>query len=142
MTETPTTDQGPPTRWFWQRRLQYRLMLAFGLLFLIVLTLLMLYVLDIVYETQLSQAEHDLEIESFLIANALEDPLSGYAVEFEDHDGVESEDDHSQDDHSGDTRRNLTTANIAKQPAFPKALRRRRVFNSWWNGTLMTPEAV
>ena len=103
MAETPTIPQEPRARWLWQRRLQYRLMLAFGLLFLTVLTLLMLYVLDIVYETQLNQAEHDLEIESFLIANALEDPLSGYAVEFEEHEGAESEeDDYSEDDHADD----------------------------------------
>ncbi len=108
MAETPTIPQEPRARWLWQRRLQYRLMLAFGLLFLTVLTLLMLYVLDIVYETQLNQAEHDLEIESFLIANALEDPLSGYAVEFEEHEGAEleedddSEDDHAEDDHAED----------------------------------------
>ena len=108
MAETPTITQEPRARWLWQRRLQYRLMLAFGLLFLTVLTLLMFYVLDIVYETQLNQAEHDLEIESFLIANALEDPLSGYAVEFEEHEGAEleedddSEDDHAEDDHAED----------------------------------------
>ncbi len=106
MTETSTSPQEPQrARWFWQRRLQYRLMLAFGLLFLAVLTLLMLYVLDVVYETQLNQAEHDLEIESFLIANALEDPLSGYAAEFEryeeDDEDVDEEDDedHGEDDH-------------------------------------------
>ncbi len=109
MTETATTNRSassqeePSARWFWQRRLQYRLMLAFGLLFLAVLTLLMLYVLDVVYEAQLNQAEHDLEIEAFLIANALEDPLSGYAVEFEEHDDEEHDnEDHDGEDHDGE----------------------------------------
>ena len=36
-----------------------------------------------IYATQLDAAEHDLEVVAFLAANALEDPLSGYASEFD-----------------------------------------------------------
>ena len=70
-------------RWPWQRKLQYRLMLAYGLIFVVVLALLTLITQQIVYTTYISEAEHDLEVKAFLAANALEDPLSGFAQEFE-----------------------------------------------------------
>ena len=58
-----------------------------------------------IYDTQLNAAEHDLEVVAFLAANALEDPLSGYASEFDKYrqwaeqssKGDESEQEHGND---------------------------------------------
>lgn len=62
--------------WFWQRSLQNRIVLTYGLLFLVILLLLLAYTGEEIYRVQVEQAEHDLEVSAFLIANALEDPLS------------------------------------------------------------------
>ena len=62
--------------WFWQRSLQNRIVLTYGLLFLVILVLLLVYTGEEIYRVQVEQAEHDLEVSAFLIANALEDPLS------------------------------------------------------------------
>lgn len=72
-------------RWPWQRHLHYRIIFTFGLLFLGVLVLLMIYVARVVSSMQLSQAEHGLEVQAYVAANALEDPLNGYASEFEEY---------------------------------------------------------
>jgi two-component system OmpR family sensor kinase len=109
------TSPTPSTRWPWQRSLQTRLVVAYGGLFLVVLALLMAVVVRVVYQAQLSDAEHNLKIQAFLAANALEDPLSGYASEFEEYARWESERDHrgedglSDDDHSDDDHRPQTT---------------------------------
>lgn len=68
----------PRARWFWQRRLQNRIVLTYGLLLMLTLVTLGVFVGREVYRVQLEQAEHDQEVSAFLIANALEDPLSGY----------------------------------------------------------------
>jgi signal transduction histidine kinase len=81
MTDRPATP--PPARWPWQRSLQTRIILTYGAVFLVVLALLMLAVGRVVYRAQLHEVEQTLELEAFLAANALEDPLSGYATEFE-----------------------------------------------------------
>ena len=78
---TPTMD--PKARWPWQRSLQSRILLTYGLVFVVVLALLMLVIGRVVYQAQLAGAEQALEIEAFLAANALQDPLSGYAAEFD-----------------------------------------------------------
>ena len=83
----------PSARWPWQRSLQSRIIFAYGGVFLIVLALLLAVVVRVVYATQLSDAEHNLEIEAFLAANALEDPLSGYEAEFAEYARWESEQD-------------------------------------------------
>lgn len=100
---TPTPIPAPlprPARWPWQRSLQSRIVLAYGGVFVAILALLMARVAQVVYTTQLSDAEHNLEIEAFLAANALEDPLSGYETEFSEYARWESERD--ADDGEGD----------------------------------------
>jgi signal transduction histidine kinase len=59
------------------------MVLAFGGAFLLILTALTFWLGRAVYSTYLDAARHDLEVAAFLAANALEDPLSGYAAEFE-----------------------------------------------------------
>lgn len=85
MTDTiaPAPATLPPSRWPWQRSLQVRMILAFGGTFLVILALLTFWISREVYRTYIDSAEHDLEVAAFLAANALEDPLSGYANEFE-----------------------------------------------------------
>ena len=78
-----STAAAPRSRWPWQRSFQLRIIFAYGSVFLLVLTLLTVWIGRTVYETYLNAAEHELEVEAFLAANALEDPLSGYAAEFE-----------------------------------------------------------
>ncbi len=125
MSQPPERGAPPPGRWPWQRTLLNRLIFTYGLIFLAILALLMLYVGRAVYRVQLDQIEHALEVEAFLVANALEDPLSGYAVEFEEYERYEQEheaeshqnsdeedeyesdghesDDHESDDHEDDS---------------------------------------
>ncbi|MCB0045551.1 MAG: HAMP domain-containing protein [Caldilineaceae bacterium] len=100
-----------PSRIPWRQRLQFRLIASYGLLVLIVLSLLMALVINAVYSVQIDQAEHDLEVKALLAANALEDPLSGYSSELEEyerresHDGKESddgEDSAGEEDDAGD----------------------------------------
>ena len=73
----------PPARWPWQRSLQRRILFTYGAVFLIVLALLMAVVGRVVYRAAVDESQHTLEVEAFLVANALEDPRSGYAAEFE-----------------------------------------------------------
>ena len=93
-------------RWPWQRSFQARIILSFGSIFLIILTLLTYWIGRSVYTTYLSAAEHDLEIAAFLASNALEDPLSGFASEFEryqrwetERNSTESDDDEEEASH-------------------------------------------
>lgn len=65
-----------PHSWFWQRSLQSRIILTYGLLFLVILVALLTYTGEEIYRVQIEQAEHDLEVSAFLIANALEETLS------------------------------------------------------------------
>lgn len=83
MTEPPKTDGLPPARWPWQRSLQTRIVLTYCSVFVLVLVLLMLVIGQVVYRAQLANAERTLEVEAFLASNALQDPLSGYAAEFD-----------------------------------------------------------
>ncbi len=93
MTDTiaPAPATLPPSRWPWQRSLQVRMILAFGGTFLVILALLTFWISREVYRTYIDSAEHDLEVAAFLAANALEDPLSGYANEFEQYQRWEAE---------------------------------------------------
>ncbi|GEM_PF-103674 len=75
----------------WRRSLRARLVASFGLVFFLALVLLLARMGQVIYTAQLEEAEHNLEIEAFLAANALEDPLSGYAVEFERHELEEND---------------------------------------------------
>ena len=73
----------PPARWPWQRSLQTRIVLTYGTVFALALVLLMLVIGRVVYQAQLANAERTLEVEAFLAANTLQDPLSGFVAEFE-----------------------------------------------------------
>ena len=70
--------QTPSARWPWQRSLQTRIVLTFGAVFLITLLLLLLLLGRVVYQAEITAAGDTLEVDAFLVANALEDPLSGY----------------------------------------------------------------
>ena len=96
---TPTQKPPPPDRWPWQRSLQTRMAIAYGGAFLLILALLTFWLGRAVYNTYLDAAEHDLEVAAFLAANALEDPLSGYATEFEQYQRWEAEHASSDDNH-------------------------------------------
>ncbi len=102
----------PPGRWPWQRSLQNRIILGYGLILLAVLLLLSVLVGQITYTTQLDAAEHDLELAAFLTANALEDPLSGFKDEFTQYEKWENEkekekvyedDERDEEDHGDDS---------------------------------------
>ncbi len=80
-----------PGRWPWQRSLQSRIVFSYGLIFLTILGLLTIVIGQIIYGTNQMAAEHGLEVAAFLASNALEDPLSGYALEFETFRQYESE---------------------------------------------------
>ncbi|RME60061.1 MAG: hypothetical protein D6790_09895, partial [Caldilineae bacterium] len=118
-------------RWPWQRSLQTRIVLTYGAVFAAALVLLMARVSQVVYEAQLSDAEHNLEIQSFLAANALEDPLSGYAADFEEYARWETELEHEkekhdeesegEDDHKESDGETETRPLIGPAPATPPA---------------------
>ena len=73
----------PPAFWPWQHSLKTRIVLAYAVMFAIVLAALTWWVSQIIFDNQIEQSEHVLEIEAFLISNALEDSLSGFASEFD-----------------------------------------------------------
>ena len=124
---SPAPSPAPsPGRWPWQRSLQSRIVFAYGGVFLLVLALLMAVVVRVVYQAQLSDAEHNLELQAFLAANALEDPLSGYASEFEKYARWESERDRQGDREPDDDDRPGSTGNTKstdRQPVTPIAAR-------------------
>ncbi|MFN8440394.1 MAG: ATP-binding protein [Caldilineaceae bacterium] len=68
--------------WRWQQSLQRRIIISYGVLFLLVLALLMLRLGLRVYRAQIGQAEHELEVKAFLTANSFEDPLSNFSKDF------------------------------------------------------------
>ena len=70
-------------RWPWQRSLQTRIVLTYGAVFLVALLLLLFLLARVVYQAEITAAEDTLEVDAFLVANALEDPLSGFNAEFE-----------------------------------------------------------
>lgn len=103
-----SADPAPPTeqpqlsdRWPWQRSLQARMIVAYGGAFLIILAALTFWLARTVYNTYLESAEHDLEVAAFLAANALEDPLSGYADEFAQYQRWEIEHQQADDNEEG-----------------------------------------
>jgi signal transduction histidine kinase len=117
-------------RWPWQRSLQQRIVLTYGAIFFAVLAFLMIWVGRIVYITQLSDAEHNLELQAYLAANTLEDPLSGYNAEFEAFAAWErSEDEHEEsresegedDDEDGDEKDERQGNTQRRRPVVPSA---------------------
>ena len=75
--------QTPSARWPWQRSLQTRILLSFGAVFLIALLLLLILLGRVVYQAEITAAVDTLEVDAFLVANALDDPLSGFNAEFD-----------------------------------------------------------
>jgi len=104
MTTHPPAPQltPPPARWPWQRSLQYRIIFAYGAVILVVLTIFTVWIGQVVYQANLSSAEHDLEVTAFLASNVLEDPLSGYTSEFDQFKKWEEDREQGEDGHSDD----------------------------------------
>lgn len=93
----------PAATWPWQRSLQYRIIFAYGAVFVAVLLLLSIWIGQVIYQASVDAAVHDLEVVAFLAANALEDPLSGYREEFDEYKAWEQEQERREDeneDHS------------------------------------------
>ena len=93
----------PSAHWPWQRSLQTRIVLTFGAVFLVALLLLLILLGRVVYQAEITAAGDALEVDAFLVANALEDPLSGFNSEFEqfarweeDHEKLEDSKDHRE----------------------------------------------
>lgn len=78
-----TLSATPAARWPWQRSLQARIVLTYGAVFVVVLALLLFVIGQVVYHAQVAEAERALEVEAFLAANTLQDPLSGFVAEFD-----------------------------------------------------------
>lgn len=114
--------------WSWQNSLQYRIMFAYGAVFLATLILLVIYIGRAVYRADLEAGEHELEVTAVLAANALEDPLSGYIAEFEKHEDEERAEQEGQDDEEEEESENKPASGTAaaaggiaaSQPLFPR----------------------
>jgi len=113
--------------WSWQNSLQYRIMFAYGAVFLATLILLVIYIGRAVYRADLEAGEHELEVTAVLAANALEDPLSGYIAEFEKHEDEERAEQEGQDDDDEDSEKKPASGTAAaaggiaaSQPLFPR----------------------
>jgi signal transduction histidine kinase len=103
--------------WPWQNSLQYRILFAYGAVFVATLILLVIWIGDAVYRADLEAGEHQLEVTAVLAANALEDPLSGYIAEFERHEDEERAE-QDQQDYDGEEADGQNPA--ASQPLFPR----------------------
>lgn len=116
----------PSRRWPWQRSLQSRIVLTYSTIFVIVFVFFSIIVGRMVYTRNLEAAEHNLEVEAFLAANALEDPLSGYAVEFDDFSQHEesAEDGESRD--GGDDEEGEMQSSVVR-PQAPESARLKQV---------------
>ena len=118
--------------WPWQNSLQYRILFAYGAVFVATLILLVIWIGDAVYRADLEAGEHELEVTAVLAANALEDPLSGYIAEFEKHEDEERAEQDQQDNEGeeGDGHSSASGAASglvaavagggASQPLFPR----------------------
>lgn len=79
MTSKEPVKTAQSARWPWQYSLQYRILLAYGIVFLATLVLLLILIGDAVYRADLDAGKHELEATAYLAANALEEPLNEYA---------------------------------------------------------------
>lgn len=104
----------PRARWPWQRSFRTRIVVTYGLIFLVVLLLLTVRVGQTIYSARIEEAGHDLVLKAFLIANSLEDPLSGYATEFSDFERWERA--HGEDEHDR-AKANNQLPSPARRPA-------------------------
>jgi len=71
--------------WAWQHSLQYRILFAYGAVFLAALAVLLLWIGDTIYRADLDAGRHELEATAVLAANALEEPFDDYSEELEDY---------------------------------------------------------
>jgi signal transduction histidine kinase len=69
--------------WPWQHSLQYRILFAYGAVFLATVVLLVIWIGDAIYRADLDAGKHEVEVAALLAANTLEDPLSGFTEEFD-----------------------------------------------------------
>jgi signal transduction histidine kinase len=76
--------------WPWQHSLQYRILIAYGAVFFSTLVLLMMWLSSAIYRADLQAGAGELEVTALLVANALEDPSSGYIGEFAESDYEEA----------------------------------------------------
>lgn len=74
----------PKPRWPWQRSLQQRIVFTYSSVVFVILLLLISLIGVIIYNTQIEQADRQLEVEAFLARNALQDPLNGYVAELKE----------------------------------------------------------
>ena len=72
-----------PAFWPWQHSLQYRILFAYGAVFLATVVVLVIWIGDAIYRADLDAGKHEVEVAALLAANTLEDPLSGYAEAFD-----------------------------------------------------------
>jgi two-component system OmpR family sensor kinase len=97
-----TPPSVPAARWPWQRSLQYRIIFAYGAVIILTLSILSVWIAQIVYRSTLDSAQHDLEVTAFLASNVLEDPLSGFTAEFDQYKQWEESQDGVDDTTSGE----------------------------------------
>ena len=107
--------------WPWQRSFQARIVLAYAAMFFVVLFALTTAVGRIFYRVQLAQAEHELEVKAFLLANTLEDPLSGFVDEFDDFAHYWQADGYTEPDQSDNSVVSLTPKDgLTDRPNAPR----------------------
>ncbi|MCB0085142.1 MAG: hypothetical protein KDE47_29580, partial [Caldilineaceae bacterium] len=107
--------------WPWQRSFQARIVLAYAAMFFVVLFALTTAVGRIFYRVQLAQAEHELEVKAFLLANTLEDPLSGFVDEFDAFAHYWQADGYAEPDQSDHSLVSLTQKDsVANRPNAPR----------------------
>ena len=73
---------GAPAFRPWQNSLQYRILFAYGAVFLATVVVLVIWIGDAIYRADLDAGKHEVEVAALLAANTLEDPLSGYTEAF------------------------------------------------------------
>ena len=84
--------------WPWQRSIQARIVLILAGLLSFVLLLVNLGMGRLLSAAQLEETANHLQIQALLAAGALQDPLSGYRRELEDHEEHEEDDEHELKD--------------------------------------------
>ena len=96
--------------WPWQRSIQARVVLILGGLLSLVLLFINLEMGRVLSQAQREEGANHLQIQALLAAHSLEDPLSGYRRELEDH-----EQEHHQERNSRTTRLPDWSASFAQE---------------------------
>lgn len=154
MPDSTGADGSAPraARWPWQRSLQTRIVLTYGGVFLVALLLLLILLARVVYQAEIAAAEDALEVDAFLVANALQDPLSGFDDEFKEF--AKWEEEEKDHDHSKDSDKDKhdlpvpeRTSGTDKQEALPSSRRLQRAADVWASDTgtrvtILTPQGA